>query len=157
MTAPIESRRHVWTLYWLRMCVGILAPAPLGTILIISLGILQDPSNLRFDLDGPSKTIWVFVVMSLAAYYLVGVQSIAYSILMEHVVNRHITKDAVALASSAVLGALAGAITLLGSSSWDAWSLMISTGATVGLILGYILRRMYNKSASPGIRGHQDN
>jgi len=86
-----------------------------------------------------------WISASLYGYLLVGVQSLLYAFIMEHVINRRLGSDVVAVALSALLGALAGATMLLIFRGWDSWFAVawFMLGAIVGLVVGYILRRMY--------------
>jgi hypothetical protein len=136
--------------YVQRMCVGIFAPAPLGTLTVAV--VLNSVEWQRLDREALWGLPLAIIGGSLYAYVLVGAQSVLYAVLMEHLINRRLRGDAEALAASAFLGALVGATAALMLSrwEWEIWPLAFLSvvGAAVGFVVGKILRRMHKATNS---------
>jgi hypothetical protein len=148
LDAPNDTQGSARAAYVRRMCVGILAPAPLGTVLVTV--ILNGLNTQRLDRDALLGIPLAIIGGSLYAYLLVGAQSIAYAVLMEHVINRRVRSDTRAAASSAFLGAIAGALAALLFPRSELWSLgaLLAIGSAVGFAVGHVLRRMYKAANS---------
>ena len=133
--------------YLERLCVGTLAPAPLGALVLAFLNAIDEFGRHRFDIQAVLGMLLFWIAISAYAYLFAGVQSVLYAVLMEYVINPRFRSDAAAIVSSAFLGALAAAAMTLFSPQWKIGSVgaMIVLGVIVGATVGYILRRMYKR------------
>ena len=73
----------------------------------------------------------------MSAYFLTGIQSIIYSLLMEFLINPKIKNNFAVVILSSALGGLSGIILLKPG---------LVVGALTGMLTGIILRRMYLRS-----------
>jgi hypothetical protein len=129
-----------------RIAVGILAPAPLGVLLLLTWSLALGPKRLRLD------ELWImplgYLGVTLVGYLIVGAQSILYALLMEYIINRRLQSDITVVGVSALLGAIAAGSVLLLFPRWDALfaTVLLAIGAIVGTVVGHFLRRMYKRA-----------
>lgn len=136
--------------YIQRIFVGIFVPALLGAFLYFSLMT----SVAVFDGRFKAGDLWMlpaqYIAGAVYAFAFVGAQSIAYAVIMEHVVNRRLQSDRAVITTSALLGAIS-ATAMLPLFPWrDLWfsGVVITIGVIVGLVVGRSLRHMYKKAAN---------
>lgn len=120
----------------LRITTGILAPAPIGTMVVIIIyQIVYFIYNRNFVININNKDSFLTLLgLMMYAYFLIGIQSIIYSLLMEFVINPKIKNSLAVVILSSALGGLSGAMLLEPG---------LVVGAITGMLMGIILRRMY--------------
>lgn len=132
----------------LRLFLGFICPIMIGGYLIMFLtGLLNNRQSTFFEL------VWI-PLFGIPFYFIVFpafiIQSIIYTVLMEFVINPKVPSHKLCLLISTLLGVVAAILPTLimkgCDNKFDDLMYFIFSGAGTGLILGSLLRYLYNKS-----------
>ena len=150
---------------WKRLLIGMLLPAPLGTLIVIPLmGVANGLSEERQLAEAGHESLQmgygsIFLVSFLnifpliipgliIAFAMIGIQSVIYSVAMEFAVNRYCANNILAVLVSIALGVAAASPFIDRSVS----GLQVAVvAAVVGLVSGLTLRRMYRRMANQAL------
>ena len=111
-----------------RIILELLLPGFLGSIVFTIFSLFD--GDAWFGLDG-------FLGVVFWAYIFVGIQSIAYAVIMEILISKNIPKDTL-IHVSAIVGGLSGLITG-GFFNFGAGSIFCGIGVIVGILIPIIL------------------
>lgn len=117
----------------LRIALGFLLPPLLGFIAVSWSWIFAFFKSWDLDL------LQLMGVFAIFAFLIVGILSFLYSIIMEFVINQYIHNSVIAISISMLLGAAVGTTVEIDRATYSL------VGAIVGLFMGYLLRKLYNK------------
>jgi hypothetical protein len=130
--------------YGQRIATGVLLPALVGA-LCWEGAVIVNTVRAAPQLLGPLHILRGFISIWIAAFIFTFLQSVIYTLLMEHVINRYMTSDSCVVLSSGLLGVGAGCAVPEPVRNWE---VMATIGLTVGAIVGFVLRRMYKKAGN---------
>ena len=122
-----------------RTLIGTLLPPILGPLILMVASFTSEPAVPT------SADMAAWLLATIMAFGLVGIQAAVSALCMEFVINPRIANDRLIYAIGCVFGVL---------STFVFWSgegqilLITCTGGAVGVIMAWLLRRMY-KTAHP--------
>lgn len=103
-------------------------------VVVIIYQIVFFINDGTFDIAINKDGFLIVFGFMMSAYFLTGIQSIIYSLLMEFLINPKIKNNFAVVILSSALGGLSGIILLKPG---------LVVGALTGMLTGIILRRMY--------------
>ena len=119
-----------------RLLLGLVAPPILGSILFLILALIRDTSAGLLQIDRLFDYFAQLHVVIFFAFVFVGIQSLAFSLIMEFVVRPGVSGLRYFLLISCLLGLLSGCVP--GVLVDDLVS-FLPVGALVGIIVGFLI------------------
>lgn len=115
-----------------RLLVGLLGPAVVSSFIIVVFIFVKEGLSIELFQSLPKG----FVIFLVAGSFFIGIQSIAYTIVMEYIARPKVRLRYAYLAVSCMLGAISG---LVVDVIFDSRSFFVIFSTMVGLLTGLIL------------------
>ena len=119
-----------------RILLGFLAPPISGSVLFVIYALVAETNAGPINIDRILEYFSIIHIIIFFAFLFVGIQSLAFSILMEFVVRPKFPKLRYHLLTSCILGFLSG---LIPGVLVDDLRLFLPAGMLVGILVGLLI------------------
>ena len=126
-----------------RLVVAFIAPPILGSVMFIMYSLIEGGRTGAINLDLVFKMIGKLPIIIFFAFIFVGLQSVAYSIIMEFAVRPIVRNQKYFILVSCILGFLSGLLPGIAVDALDKF--FLPTGILVGVAVGFLIYTRSNE------------